>query len=353
MLEKFSRWISGQAPEASNKTATLKLVEPAPKAPAEEPSSATWTVVQGEWNAGVNARSAGPETCRTHLWDRLSAARDQAERAPDRMFLGALLQSLSNEDMALPHFPDTAVQLDRLLAHSDPDYKAIMRVVESDPQLVGQIWAVGRSARFPSPPSSLDMAVSRVGLVEVWRLSVQAAVESIRVESGPYSKVADQARVHGALVGDVTAALAKERRGPQFIAGLLHDVGQLVVLAAASRTNPDPVLVDRIIREQHANLGVLVAHAWRLEPAVAAAVAWHHDVSQAEDAGREIAQLVRIADIAVHGAIDQRMKRQSHPELAIKQTMTRSMDPSRPMVLAARSIERLERDGIQVIPSQL
>ncbi len=353
MLEKISRWLSGQEPEERTSLPKLKLVESKAKPQVATTNAANWPIIEGEWNAGINARSAVPETCRTHIWDRLSLARNQAESAPDRMFLGALLQQVSSEDMALPHFPDTSVQLDRLLTHTDPDYKAIMRIIESDPQLVGQIWTIGRSARFPCPPSSLDMAVSRVGMVEVWRLSLQAVVESIAVESGQYSTAADRVRIHGVLVGDVTAALAKERRGPHFIAGLLHDVGQLVILAAASRTNPDPVLVERVMREQHANLGVLVVHAWRLESVIAEAVAWHHDVSVADEAALELTQCLRIADIAVHGAIDQRMKLQSHPELAIKQASRRPTDPSRPLILASRSIERLERDGIQVIPRQL
>ena len=58
MLEKFSRWISGQVPEASTKTATLTLVESASKAPPEEPSAATWTVVQGEWGLLIRPKKS-------------------------------------------------------------------------------------------------------------------------------------------------------------------------------------------------------------------------------------------------------------------------------------------------------
>jgi HD-like signal output (HDOD) protein len=353
MLGKFSRWLSGNVPRDRSKGTKLRLVEDPPEKETVEIGAATWTAVEGLWTLGHNAESPSPEMCRARLGNRLSDERDQADNVHDRMFLGQLLQLVGTEDMGLPHFPDTALELDRLLAQEEPDYRAVMRVIESDPHLVGRIWALARSARFPAAPNGLDIAVSRIGMVEVWRLSVQSAVDCIAVDSGPYSKPADQARIHGVLVGKVTAALAKERRGPQFIAGLLHDVGELVVLAAASRTQPSPILVDRIIARYHAAISVLVVHAWRLDPVVAPAVAWHHDPFVDAKGPTELARLVHISDIAVHGEIDRRSKLQSHPELAIKQAAKSPMDLTRPMILAGHSIDRLERDGIQVPPRKV
>jgi len=353
MIGKLGRWLAREGPAAPRKKPELRLVvDPVPEQPPD-PAAETWEVVQGAWTTGKNAENPEPETCRARLINRLVDERDQATTAPDRMFFGALLQAVESETLGLPHFPDTAIELDRLLSRSEPDYKAVMRVIESDPQLVGQIWSLARSARFPAPPTSLAVAVSRVGMVEVWRLSVQMAVNSIGVESGSYSRRADSARVHGVLVGDVTAALSKERRGPQFIAGLLHDVGELVVLGVASRTEPQPDLVDRIISEHHAAVGVLVSHAWHMDMAVARTIAAHHDPDAIEAGKTDLSRLVRIADIAVCGAIDHRCKRQSHPELAIKQAACGPMDPSRPLVLAGQSIDRLERDGIQVVPDEV
>jgi HD-like signal output (HDOD) protein len=151
------------------------------------------------------------------------------------------------------------------------------------------------------------------------------------------------------LVGDVTAALSKHSRGPQFLAGLLHDVGALVILEAAARTEPDPATVARTIAQHHCAFGMLVAKAWKLDPILYSAIGFHHDPDGIGAGPTELPRLVAIADIAVSGSLDHRRGRQSFPELAIQQTALGQMDPSRPMVLADRSIDRMERGGMNVV----
>jgi len=338
-MGRYSKWSGGESSQPSPPDLQL----------AQAAGRANLNVIEGAWVVGCNAPSPSPESCRSHLINALERERDSAQTAPNRMFAGALLESLDFPDLQLPNFPETAQQLDRQLATLEPNYSQVMRTVEADPNLVGRVWQIARSPRFPSAPSSLDMAVSRVGMVEIWRISVQMAMESIRIQTGPFKDRGDSVRLHGVLVGDVTAALAKERRGPQFLSGLLHDVGELLILEAASRTNPDPLMVDRIAARHHAAIGVLVAHAWRLDPNVAPAIAFHHNPAAAPMANQELARLVCIADIAVSGALDHRRGCESHPELAIQMAAVKKMDASRPLVLADRSIDRMERDGMKVV----
>lgn len=365
MLDMLSRWFNKDDAKLDSPRPQLRLVKTEHQALRDqtqasrdqketvEIGAATWEAIEGEWNRGQASHRITADSCRAYLWNRLVEERDEARTVHDRMFLGALLKAVDREDLGLPHVPDTSTQLNRLLGRRAPDYGTIMRVIESDPRLVGRIWATARSARFPSPPVSLDMAIGRIGMDEIWRLSVQSAVDSIEVEPGDFQLVADRCRLHGVLVGDVTAALAKDRRGPEFLAGLLHDVGELVVLAVASRTSPAPDLVARIIAQHHAAIGVLVVSAWRLDSAIQAAIAWHHDPNVPVTGTKDLAVLVQIADIAVHGALDRRQKRQSHPELAIQCAAKRTVDPTIPLVLADRAIARLERDGVQVVPRKL
>ncbi len=314
-------------------------------------SPASWTVCEGAWVDGAAAGSIKPGQVRTQLLRSMAKARDQALTAPDRMFAGALIEVLEAPDLQLPNFPETAQKLDRQLATLEPNYSQVMHTIEADPNLVGRVWQIARSARFPKPPNSLNMAVSRVGLVEIWRISVEMTVEAIRIRPGFYKNQADGTRLHGLLVGDVTSALAKERRGPQFLAGLLHDVGNLVILEAASRTEPHPETVNRLISAHHAAFGMLVAHAWRLDPVVAPAIGFHHNPGAIGAGVMDLPRLVAIADMAVSGALDQRRRRQSFPEVAIQEMSLGQMEPSRPMVLAQRSIERMERDGLDVLGS--
>ncbi len=79
---------------------------------------------------------------------------------------------------------------------------------------------------------------------------------------------------------------------------------------------------------------------------VHSAIGFHHHPDAIGAGLTDLARLVAIADKAVSGSLDHRRGRQSFPELAIKQTALGQMDPSRPMVLADRSIDRMERDGM-------
>jgi HD-like signal output (HDOD) protein len=319
----------------------------------EERKPANLTVVDGAWLDGASAGTADPVQARHILGRSISAQRDRALTAPDRMFAGALLEVLQAPNLRLPDFPETAQKLDRQLATLEPNYSQVMRTIEADPNLVGRIWQIARSARFPKAPKSLSMAVSRVGLVEIWRLSVQMALEAIRIPAGSFKDQGEGLRLHGVLVGAVTAALAKERRGPQFLAGLLHDVGALVILAAAARTEPSPETAAHTISQHHAAFGMLVAQAWKLDPSLYLAIGFHHDPDGIGAGATELPRLVAIADIAVSGSIDHRRGRQSFPELAIQKMALGQIDPTRPMVLADRSIDRMERDGMNILGAAL
>ena len=94
---------------------------------------------------------------------------------------------------------------------------------------------------------------------------------------------------------------------------------------------------------------MLVAQSWQLDPVVYSAIGFHHDPDAIGAGLTDLPRLVAIADIAVSGALDHRRGRQSFPELAIQETALGQMDPSRPLVLADRSIERMERDGVNVV----
>ncbi len=312
-------------------------------------SSANRKVVNGQWVGGCNAKTSDSVEARTLLHRAMRHERDAAITASDRMFAGALIEVLDAPDLRLPDFPETAQKLDRQLATLEPNYGQVMHTIEADPTLVGSIWKIARSARFPKPPNSLSMAVSRVGLVEIWRISVQMALEAIRIPPGQFKDQADGIRHHGVLVGDVTAALVRERQGPQFLAGLLHDVGSLVILEAAARTQPTQEMVERVISQHHCAFGVLVAKAWRMDPSVGPAIAFHHDPLVFGTGSMDLPRLVGIADIAVSGALDHLRGRESFPEVAIQQMSLGQMEPTRPMVLAERTIERLQREGMDVV----
>ena len=304
-----------------------------------------WREVEGDWVGGLNAVSTDAEVCRSQTMAGISQYRVKARTEGDRLFLAKLYERLGERDLGLPDFPETPVRLEQLMNEEEPNSQQVMRCIESDPKLVGRVWGRSRSARFPSSPNSLDMAVSRIGLVEVWRLSLESALDAFEFRAGLFKDKAEIIRVHGALVAEVTSGLTGQRRGPSFLAGLLHDVGRLLLLQVASQTNPELTTLNDISSAHHASLSVIVADAWKLDAEVIPAIAFHHDPNACNAGPRDLSRLVCLADIAVDGEIDRRAQRNSHFIQAMARFTRSRVLASKAINQSAIAIDRMEADG--------
>jgi len=304
-----------------------------------------WPVVEGAWVAGRNASSTDPEELRSEVMGAIGQMRATVQTGGDRMFLSALYAQLGERSLGLPDFPETPLRLDQLVKEEDPNSQQVMRCIEGDPKLVGRVWSRARSARFPTAPSSLDMAVSRIGIVEVWRLSLETALDNLEIRPGTFKVMADQVRVHGALVGEVTAGLSGQSRGPGFMAGLLHDVGMLLVLQVASQHDAEKSTVQRVIDEHHAAMSVLIVDAWHLDNSIIPGVAFHHNPNAHNAGHRDLSRLLALADIAVDGEMDRRNQRNSNFIQAIAQHTRSRVLASKALNLASTAIDRMEKNS--------
>ena len=305
----------------------------------------TWPVVTGSWVSGHNASGTDPEELRSEVMGTIGQMRGTVQTGGDRKFLSALYAQLGDRSLGLPDFPETPLRLDHLVKEEEPNSQQVMRCIEGDPKLVGRVWARARSARFPSAPSSLDMAVSRIGIVEVWRLSLETALDNLEIRPGTFKVMADEVRVHGALVGEVTAGLSGQSRGPGFMAGLLHDVGMLWVLQAASQHDAERSTVESLIDQNHAAISVLIVDAWHLDRSIIPAVAFHHNPNVNNAGPRDLSRLLALADIAVDGEMDRRAARNSNFIPAIARFTRSRVLASKALNLAATAIDRQEKNS--------
>lgn len=305
-----------------------------------------WRIVRGGWEDGRNACSTDVETIRSNAMGQVSQFRSTVQTEEDRLFLARLYEQLGERNFGLPDFPETPLKLDQLLKEEEPNYQQVMRCIEADPKLVGRVWARARSARFPSAPSSLDMAVSRIGMVEVWRLSIETALDSLEIRAGVFKEWAEAVRIRGALVGEVTAGLAGQHRGPAFLAGLLHGVGDLIVLQIASLGSPERSTVQNVINLFHSDFAVMVADAWRLDPAIVPAVAYQHDPTEINAGPRELPRLLCLATIAVYGELDRRAERNSQFIQAMSRFTRSRVLASKSINLAVTALDRMDSDGV-------
>ncbi len=170
---------------------------------------------------------------------------------------------------------------------------------------------------FPSRIDTVSRAVTVVGTGELLSLVLAASVVR-QFRDIPPELIDMQAfwrhSVYCAVVARVLAARRRETDIERyFVAGLIHDVGSLILyktvprlaaeaLVRARDTGEDLPSAERTVMGcDHADVGAELMNVWRMPPALTEVVAYHHAPERAVEYPREVAT-VHLADI-IAGAL--------------------------------------------------
>jgi putative nucleotidyltransferase with HDIG domain len=205
-----------------------------------------------------------------------------------------------------------------LAADPESDTNELVTALEADPGLAANILRFANSAACARPirAQTVRQAVNLVGRVNVGRLAVEAAVcRFFELARGTGGVSRGLLHVHASQVAAVAGALAEHAGADAdaaHLAGLLHDLGKLVMpvafgedeLDAVARQHPIGAARAALERERfgvdHALAGEIFAREAFLEARVFNAIGAHHgdDIPSAE------AACVQAADCAVHLLLD-------------------------------------------------
>lgn len=230
------------------------------------------------------------------------------------------LQTLVGQVSCLPSPPGLKAEVGRLLDGVGDSANAtaeLSRVIEQDPAMTAKVLQVAASAFFANPASVVDVstAVLRLGLrtlralapslseglpAHPWRFPTIGMVEELQQRSLAIARVA--ARM-ARLPEDATNAC---------VAGLLCDVGELVLISAAPErlyvTESEAALRGGATHAAeratwgvtHAEIGAYLLGLWGLPFQIVQAVAHHHSPPPVGDRF-ELTQLVWLASCIVRG----------------------------------------------------
>ena len=254
-------------------------------------------VLSGHADVKVVARAAGAahrliaKPCETgelaRVIERSCALQDLAKRVElDRRPIGA---------SALPSVPRLYAQLTELLRSGRAGAADIARIVETDMAMAAKVLQLANSAYFGrrSPVSKVSEAVAYLGTETLRALVLHTeAVSELSVDPAIPGFELETLQAHCTRVARVAAAVATEtdagRGESAFTAGLLHDIGLLVLAAqdgaglaeliTAAREQVRPLhLVERARHGvTHADIGAHLLALWGLPHPVTEAVAGHH-----------------------------------------------------------------------------
>ncbi|HOS94509.1 MAG TPA: HDOD domain-containing protein [Armatimonadota bacterium] len=203
-----------------------------------------------------------------------------------------------------------------LTASPDVAPMAVAQAIEGDPVVCARLLRVANSPYFGAARAigSVRHAVTFLGLEMVRALVVSAAVmEALRptrpLAGIPLDAFWEHSSAVAVLARRVATSEAPALSGEAFVAGLLHDIGSLIlacsspdryrqVLETGARKQWPIVAVEPdAFGMNHAHVGGAAARHWGLPHALVNAIQHHHSPGQALRYG-ELASVVHVADAA-------------------------------------------------------
>ena len=212
----------------------------------------------------------------------------------------------------------SASRLLALLYDPDVDTDRITMCLHSEPVLSARVLKVANSPYYgrSGQVGSVERAVQLLGLVAVRGIAAAGALDRITpARAGqPFDPL--RFRRHSAAVACAAQALSRKGRcevdGEAFMAGLLHDIGVLLLVKAdpvqmASFQPPEGVSAEaaRAAERQHLGLdhetaGVLLVRTWALPAWLTDAVSQHHQPENSPPVASGTGCLPRLLAVADH-----------------------------------------------------
>jgi len=261
---------------------------------------------------------------------RSTATISIAQTAPIRVH--HLTETLCAYDPALRRLlPPAAERALRLAAGRTADAATIEAALAPDAGLAGPLVAIAGAGLFAprAAVTTVRAAVLHLGLESTRDVLLMILTNGIATAALGFEDRAETLRrraLAAAIAARLIARTLRVESGHDFLVGLMHDVGELVLLqrAIAEGILPAGVLDDatdgplilEAIDAGHARVGAALCRAWGLPPAVAEAAEFHHD-RRAGRRGRLPSQLAAAADV-----------------IAAHVTGARAADPERLSILA-------------------
>ena len=222
-----------------------------------------------------------------------------------------LLDRVQQSSGEHPVFTEAVTHACAIVASVDCSIPLLAAALQWDPRLAAKVLSIANSALYapPKPIDRLDEAIVLIGLRELRSVILAAATaEFINQLSFSQERLRNALCHHSCLTAIVCRQLSQGLRlnfhGEEFTAGLLHDIGRLLLAAfepsffdqPAAQEAPDCLARERQeLGIDHCELGQVFCQAQNLPAALASSVAYHHTPGEAT-AHQSLVALVATAD---------------------------------------------------------
>jgi len=208
-------------------------------------------------------------------------------------------------------------KIQQALKNPESSFDDFARIIESDPNLTIRILNLVNSPYYglATKVESVNHAISMVGLEQL--IEIALSTEIVNKFRGIPIKLLDIDTfwVHCLACGLAGRAIAASKKNPNpdsyYLAGLLHDIGRLVILKklpkeseqalAESSSGKKPLSQAEldIIGFNHDEVGEVLLKEWNLPPRMVEAVRYHHSPLKAQKYKAEAA-ILYLADAVAY-----------------------------------------------------
>ncbi|MFH1844449.1 MAG: HDOD domain-containing protein [bacterium] len=194
---------------------------------------------------------------------------------------------------AMPHVASKVLELS-----SDPNSSAqqLQQVIADDQAMAARILKIANSAMYACSRKikTLTEAIVMLGFNSIRSLVITSASRNLYLSSGKRMGLKERLLWEHSIGVAFGCRLLVQDRYPQlaeeaFLAGLMHDIGKLVLNHQAAEQfdeivqivyNENRMFVEteqELLGFDHTQVGALLVNKWKLSPLMEASIAHHHD----------------------------------------------------------------------------
>jgi HD-like signal output (HDOD) protein len=236
--------------------------------------------------------------------------------APDREPTREFLEKFIDQDIALPEIPAIVIELNEVIADPLSTADKMAQVINKSPSLTALLLKIVNSSFYglPSRVDRVSLAVTLIGTRELSSLALGISIMTM-FRSIPSSLLTMRSFLKHSLACGIAARLLAAQKTlrqteQMFTAGLLHDIGRLILfiyfpeeaLGALRQARHTSERLYRVEKQRlgchHAQIGQFLLGRWRLPLIIENTVCFHHEPANAPDPVP--AAIVHVADLLVN-----------------------------------------------------
>ncbi len=230
------------------------------------------------------------------------------------------LQKLVNGIDQLPSLPEIYLELENEIASNNVSMNKVSGIISKDPLITAKILQLTNSAFFGLPlrVNNINQAVNFLGINLIKNLILTINLFKLLDENNPNLKHYQEIWRHSNKVAVLSKRIAEIKdckkliKDDLFLAGLLHDIGKLILIEQFGNYYDDVKqkmesenisyieAENSILKTNHALLGAYLLGVWGIPDPIVEAIAFHHDEIVTGSRELKETEIIKIANLIVN-----------------------------------------------------